>query len=879
MSREPLGPSRRGGHAPSAASFSRGGRRLLVEAGTPTDRGRIVKGSLHTRGDVEFLEGHLRDKVCVDKWVTVQEGASPAEGRRHVGGEDAPPRGTSPSAGREPAEALRGGLFGEEERYDTARFDEEDASAEDEALSAQGPSPQRQFQVLHKVTVEGVVPTSASVRMQRRLAQMRGKRFFSTDEGFYWQKLQRRKPQKSTGDALKFVATFTQEGELLVNPRSMEEDPSVRIRRLAALRLLRNAPSDLVPGSISGRLLLPYVHADVRELLHVSGFCNGEAWRVLEEIRRLLVLRKGRLSLPSDRNAMASRHCLAFLASLKKNLEAAARNLVRQGRLRRANARLQSEGRKRSPPLDRDEAWERREGLVRETRRTLSLAAAYSTKGKKQPAVYIQLAALKPSIVVDFLTPAEVAMILTEVFQNLWTKFVEYSLRRRVRVSTAALVLDFSGLTEFELASSASHFLLSSLRDVVRAFAPLLIKKIIFYNSAKAGEFLWEALRPGVEHACFFSFCSSEEDLESEIESERTMVYHTTGLANDMSLIAHRCPLYALYGPPLPPPDSLFPLRAPGVLPACAPTSVLQKSPLSRPKAGAFRQLFALLGAARVRLAPTAEDAESGGSNHPRSASCWTFVQGQATHLFPDATGESEEREVAGPGPGGEEDAETETLQHGDAEIQKTCREEEAKFWRGMNCFHDLVVEAARAKRTAERERKADVAEGVDQATPAEAKPDEADEEAEELDLDSADIVDPDGHLGPSEESLECAAAAVAQDAAQVDLGKSHAERTFERIFTAQGDLEETLEGIGSPFENAWERSVQEAFDASVKAIREEHLPLSAAYVELPRASRPARAFPTPLDRVFRHPLYLHLGAEADGNWERELFFSADRAK
>ncbi|KFG29890.1 hypothetical protein TGDOM2_297180B, partial [Toxoplasma gondii GAB2-2007-GAL-DOM2] len=100
----------------------------------------------------------------------------------------------------------------------------------------------------------------------------------------------------------------------------------------------------------------------------------------------------------------------------------------------------------------------------------------------------------------------------------------------------------------------------------------------------------------------------------------------------------------------------------------------------------------------------------------------------------------------------------------------------------------------------------------------------------------------------------------------------------FERIFMAQGDLEETLEGIGSPFENAWERSVQEAFDASVKAIREEHLPLSAARVELPRVSRPARTFPTPLDRVFRRPLYLHLSAEAGGNWERELL-GADRAK
>lgn len=48
----------------------------------------------------------------------------------------------------------------------------------------------------------------------------------------------------------------------------------------------------------------------------------------------------------------------------------------------------------------------------------------------------IQIAALKPLQVYRHLNSAEVRMVLVEVFQRLWMKFVEYSLKREVRVST-----------------------------------------------------------------------------------------------------------------------------------------------------------------------------------------------------------------------------------------------------------------------------------------------------------------------------------------------------------------------------------------------------------------------------------------------------------
>ncbi|CBZ50153.1 conserved hypothetical protein [Neospora caninum Liverpool] len=805
--------------APSPASPAEGGR-LLVEPCGASAQGHIVKGNLRVRGNLDMSADYEQNEVFVDRTVAVQ-GLPETVSEAGV-------RSGGPAGGRapEPAETDEG----------LEEIDEEEEDGAPRSL-------QKSFRVKNKVTVEGRMLCDAASRKQTPFGAQRRKRFFSTDEGLRWSR--NRGARLRAEQDSKFVASFTQDGELLVNARSVEYDPAAQIRRNAARRLLRSEYADQVPGSISGRLLIPYLNADVRELLRVSEFCDGEGWRVLEEIRRLLVLRKGRLTLSSDRNAFASRRCLAFLAKMKRNAEAHAKKIVRQGPTARFasvetpgapdergdrlgnrplltvslhSGRVNSPARP-APRGGRDEAWEQRAALIKDIRRSFSLASTYSTKGRKQPAVYIQLAALKPAIVMSCLSPDEVAMTLLEVFQSLWLKFVDYSLRRRVRVSTAALVLDFSSLTEADLSAGGSHFLLSVLGDVVRAFTPLLIKKVVFYNSVRAGEYLWDALRPAIEHSCFFTFCPSDDDLASEIEGERTMIYHTTGLANDLSLLTNFCPLYALYGPPMPTPERLFPLR-PSFL---APSLDLPR-PARRPIAVAWAQILDLLAGARVRLTDAADtETNCRGEAALQRRLAQTKATAQALESLRAA-------EAAG------SDEATETLLRGDQMIKKICDEEATQFWRGMSAFHDMLIDLARRTREAET----------------------GEDGQGDLNIDQVDRLDPDGHLGPSEQSLRH------EQAADDDDDRSHAERVFERIFNSQHVLEETVQQIGEPFEDAWENSVQDAFDASVKDIREKYLPLSSSLASSSACSSPplARPFPVPLNRVCRRQVSVQTAAE-----------------
>ncbi|PFH35415.1 hypothetical protein BESB_063020 [Besnoitia besnoiti] len=828
--------------------------RCDVEAEDSIVEGRVVEGNLIVRGGIRLWDDEAEDNIDVREIVSLQgpppvsRGPSPAARSARTPGEDAAERD-------------------EETAAEAGGWKDDDGEAE---------VPNRRFKVRNLVTIEGSIPALHVARFRRDRESTQPSPKAPWQAGF---SRRRRQSLRRLEDVqAKFVASFLQDGEVVVNAKTVLDGLEKAHKRDAALRRLDEELADTVPGSLSGRVLLPYTDIVVRELLLVSHCCGGQGWRVLEELRRLLVLRRGHVALPPvDRGAKDVRLCLAQLASLKQVFEARAHAVLREedtmklavslaelrlNRQRNAGFEhvlddaldgLHADGNSADVDpslLQRLRPGQRngdasREELIKEIRQNLSIALAYCTKGKKQPAVYLQIAAMKPSVAYAFLGPTDLSLILLEVFQGLWCRFVEFSLRRQVRVSTAALVLDFSSLTERELTAGSCYFLLSSLRDVLRAFCPLLIKKIIFYNAQRARESLWAILRPAIEHNCFFAFCESEEALNEEIEGDRPFIFHTTGLANEMALLTCLRPLYTLREPPLPSPEQLSALRICHVAPharypgeECEAEKGLADDPRREAQLdGPHKQLFFLLGAGRVLLSTVAGDDDANLRASPEHL---------AQSLAARVRGRQEESDAW-------DDQATKALKREEALIRRLCNAEGSRFWCGMNDIHDVVFQKKLQRREA--------AAGVDAAT----------DEEEEAELD---LIDPDAHMGPSQESPREAAAEaqerewrIRDPTRKIDEGarRRRTERIFERVFKGQEAIEKTIEEIGGQFEETWERSVQ-------KGLEETYLEGAAGASRLSTAgARPLpRPFPIPLDLVDRRPVSAHFAPSEDAllDWE-----------
>lgn len=199
-------------------------------------------------------------------------------------------------------------------------------------------------------------------------------------------------------------------------------------------------------------LFSAYVRKAAYEMLNISDMCEGHGWRVLEELRRLLVLRQGRVSLPWDREEESCRVCLAHLALLKRTFEKTVVDEIRKdclmavppasshfqhgessllppgyllspssparsqtlagelpiaeqgGGLRREDSpskkkvsfSFQAALRSPSSSDKRGQSDLRRQTDVRhqwlrDLRKSLELSTAYATKGRKQPAVFLRV--------------------------------------------------------------------------------------------------------------------------------------------------------------------------------------------------------------------------------------------------------------------------------------------------------------------------------------------------------------------------------------------------------------------------------------------------------------------------------------------------------
>ncbi|PHJ19725.1 hypothetical protein CSUI_006448 [Cystoisospora suis] len=698
-------------------------------------------------------------------------------------------------------------------------------------------------------------------------------------------------------------------------------------------------------------------------MLNISDMCEGHGWRVLEELRRLLVLRQGRVSLPWDREEESCRVCLAHLALLKRTFENTVFDDVREDclmapphasshfqleessllssssaghLLSSPSARSQTLGdlpvgdpgggirREDSPlkkkvsfslhaslraPADATEKREvsyygqsnlRRQNAVRhqwmkDLRKSLELSTAYATKGRKQPAVFLRIAALKPLLVYRHLNSAEVKMILVEVFQRLWMKFVEYSLARQVRVSTAALVLDCSFLTEYDCSSGAFHFLMKDLRDVVRAFCPLVIRRVIFFNYTQAHERIWLILRSAVENACFFSFYDDDRDLATEIEGERPFIYHTMLLnKRDLSLLTQVLPpLYVGLGG-----DSNHNRRR---------QSSASKACLSS-SSSSFSYLDDLLPLRYFRVSPKIPEAlfgekeEEGLLREAYSSSssgvvpscsvdflenqlrvfrllAGTLVVLASADLEPEMPGRDIFKEavrtpeqvassLAARIRGKEEEEETKTddfsvvLRLGEKLARLLTYKEAACFWKGLNDLRDIFVEKKRERRRQRRQ-----AQGKDEE-------EEEDDEDDDEEEDDGGLIDPEGHLGPSEEALREAAQRAKEKkwreedpTFQVDEEKRR-RRTceiFDAIFAKQDEVKAELEETS--FEELFEKSVADAVNDKLRGegLR---VPSSSRYLQSWSPSGETggevtgatsdlsllgrRLFPVPLDLVCR---------------------------
>ncbi|KAL8446871.1 hypothetical protein Emed_004750 [Eimeria media] len=120
------------------------------------------------------------------------------------------------------------------------------------------------------------------------------------------------------------------------------------------------------------------------------------------------------------------------------------------------------------------------------------------------------------------------------------------------RSADVAVVLDFNGLSQLEVAAYSTHRLLGDIGEVLHAYCPWLIYKVVVYKLQLAKDLLWELLRPVLELDCRIVMAESDEELVSEIQAEGHFLLHTLGGFNESSILRCRRPAYRLAQPPQP---------------------------------------------------------------------------------------------------------------------------------------------------------------------------------------------------------------------------------------------------------------------------------------------------------------------------------------
>ncbi|CDI82960.1 hypothetical protein EPH_0055710 [Eimeria praecox] len=192
---------------------------------------------------------------------------------------------------------------------------------------------------------------------------------------------------------------------------------------------------------------------------------------------------------------------------------------------------------------------------------SLAGALAYRSADGKHPAVYIPVASLMPTSLYLQVTPAELQRTLLRVFDRAWSKLGAASRRHAEKIShgvdgvlwlAVAVVLDFSDMSQLDLAAYSTHRLLGDIGEVLRAYCPWLVYKIVIFKLRFAREFLWELFRPALHADCRVVTAEDEEALLQEIQSDGTFILHTLGGFNERSVLRCRRPVYRLPQPPQP---------------------------------------------------------------------------------------------------------------------------------------------------------------------------------------------------------------------------------------------------------------------------------------------------------------------------------------
>ncbi|CDJ36815.1 uncharacterized protein EMH_0096720 [Eimeria mitis] len=115
-----------------------------------------------------------------------------------------------------------------------------------------------------------------------------------------------------------------------------------------------------------------------------------------------------------------------------------------------------------------------------------------------------------------------------------------------------AVVLDFNDMSQLDLAAYSTHRLLGDIGEVLRAYCPWLVYKIVVFKLQFAREFLWELLRPALHANCRVVTAEDEDELLQEIQADGTFILHTLGGFNECSVLRCRRPVYRLPQPPQP---------------------------------------------------------------------------------------------------------------------------------------------------------------------------------------------------------------------------------------------------------------------------------------------------------------------------------------
>ncbi|XP_026189930.1 uncharacterized protein LOC34619002 [Cyclospora cayetanensis] len=275
-------------------------------------------------------------------------------------------------------------------------------------------------------------------------------------------------------------------------------------------------------------LFAPYDAKLAKFAFLIGTLSNNCASYVLEDMRRLLYLRNGRLSRNPD---MSSRkeacRSLARLAMLRKVLEEVEEHGARFSKGSSSDASLEMES-------------------------SLGGALAYRSADGKHPAVYIQLASLFPTSLYLQITPAEMQRILLRVFNGVWQKLAVASRRHTEKISHVAVVLDFSGLSQLDVAAYSTHRLLGDVGEVLRAYCPWLIYKIILFKLNFAKDLVWELFRPALQADCRIVSIEDDTALVQEIQPDGPFILHTLGGFNESSFLRCRRPVYRVPQPPQP---------------------------------------------------------------------------------------------------------------------------------------------------------------------------------------------------------------------------------------------------------------------------------------------------------------------------------------